>query len=212
MATGDFQFFFDRFMSKLPRGWFPSDGQNIQAVAGGAAEALAQSFSDLQFVQAQGSIDTASGLFLDMASVEFFGFGNLPRRDSELDDPFRARMKAELLRPRGTRAAVADVLFALTGYEPVIFEPIRDAAAYGYSAYGSGIYGSYKSPRTFWVDVKRGRGVGDNAKSGWDTGGYGTMAYASSKSRAATVADAEIYRVIRLTIPAGVRAYVRIHS
>lgn len=105
-----------------PRGWYPDDAPVLDGVLAGLADPLSFLYGQLDYVSRQTRIATASGVFLDMISAEFFG-AKLPRKPGEPDWAFRDKITAELLREKGTREAVRRRLVELTGNEPRIVEP-----------------------------------------------------------------------------------------
>jgi hypothetical protein len=210
----DFASLFARSYSKFPAGWFPVDptqAPNVSAIVGGLATGLAQNFTTAQFVAAQAFIQTATGEFLDLCAVDYFGFGHLPRRKSELDASYRARILAELLRPRGTRAALISVLEEVTGKTPRVFEPIRDGSKFNVSSFGGARLGSYATPNQCWVDVWRPSGPGSSVKKGFNTGFFNFKTpFADAADLWSNVEDQEIYRAISSTIPAGTICWTRL--
>ena len=113
MATGDITDVLARLRAVLPQRWFPDTTPVLDAVLTGTAAAWSGLYALLQIVAAQARIATASDQFLDAVSADFFGAA-LPRRRTEGDDAFRSRIDRELLREKGTRAAISSVLTDLT--------------------------------------------------------------------------------------------------
>jgi hypothetical protein len=226
MGNLDFNYFFQQGWEALPAGWFGNDANAVplvSSVVGGLADGLTQAYADLQFTANQNFIQTASGMFLDLCAVDYFGFNNLPRRASEEDDAYRARMLSEMLRPRATRAAMSNALIDLTGFTPIIFEPIRDAAGLDSDTYcdaGPGFIGAYDTPFTCFIDVRRPSGPGIPFMSACDVsycdaGNTNTAANSVGvagdiSALASNVEDSEVYKVVSLTKPAGISAYTRI--
>lgn len=144
MATGDQTDVFARLRSALPP-WF---GDITQAPLVGAvltALATTQSFiySLIVYATMQLRIMTATDGWLDMIAADFFG-PTFFRHAGQSDASFRVAIIANLLRPRGTRAAVISILTQLTGRAPLLVEFNRptDCGAYGgpyigYSAAGA---------------------------------------------------------------------------
>ena len=127
-------------------------------------------YSLLQYVAQQRRIATASGINLDQIAYDYFST-TIERFASENDTAFAARIKANLLAPKGTRQAVIDALVALTNVTPTIFEPRNtgDTGGYGHQgmtvgtglAYGvAGGYGSLMLPFQAFVKAYRPRGGG----------------------------------------------------
>lgn len=140
MTIGDRADFLQRLKNRLPLGWFPATGEsdtvsaspNLDQHFAGPAATLAAIYGQTQWVSQQARIATASGINLDIISLDLFG-NRLQRRAGEGDNPFRARIQAEFLRPRSTRAAISQVVSDMTGQAPRIFEPANpyDAGGYG---------------------------------------------------------------------------------
>lgn len=152
MATGDQADIVGRIRAVLPAGWFPapaSDGTStspiLDAFLNGAAAAGAWLYALIQNTITQARISTATGPFLDGVAADFFGT-NLQRNIAEGDPAFRARIKATLLLPLGTRAGIIQALQFLTGRTPKIVEPWNtgDTSAYGEGTFAYG----YAAPGT----------------------------------------------------------------
>lgn len=132
-----------RLRSTLPTGWFPVSAappaSTVTPVLDGLLAGLAQAWSFcfglLGTVVAQARLSTASGSFLDMMSVDFFG-SILPRRTGELDRNFRERIRSNLISRRGTRQDVVQAIVGLTSSPPFICEPTRAADCGGYAGAG----------------------------------------------------------------------------
>ena len=157
MATGDTADFLFRLRSLLPDRWFPTTAPGaasatpmLDGVLSAPAAAYAYIYSLIAFAKAQMRMATATGIGLDMIAVDYFGLG-LPRKSNESDLAYLRRIKAELLRPRATRAAVIKALTDLTGRVPKVFEPSRatDTGGYGNTGMtagtglGYGVAGGY---------------------------------------------------------------------
>jgi hypothetical protein len=169
----------------------------------------------LQYVQAQTRIASASDVWLDVIALDFFG-NSLVRRTGQSDSAFRDRIQRELLRERGTRAAVVATLTDLTGRAPRLFEPGRTTDTGGYgslkgagggAAYGAaGGWGSLNLPFQCFVTAYRPLGSGIATVSGWGlhAGAYGVGAleYASLAMVQSQVTDQDIYTAIAEVMPA----------
>ena len=220
MATGDQNDMELRLAALLPASWFQGSTPVLSAVLSGLATALAAVYSLISYVKLQTRIATASDGFLDMISADYFG-SSQPRNANELDSAFRARILANLLRQKATRAGMIGVLTSLTGRAPIIFEPERpaDTGAYGvgwgYSAAGG--YGSMQIRAQFFVQAFRplGTGVPSVAGYGISTGAYRTPSqgeYATMSFIQGAVTDAAIYAAVDATKCAGTAAWTRISS
>jgi hypothetical protein len=221
MATGDQPDILSRLTALLPAGWFPDKSPFQDGVMAGAANMGAFIYSLIAYARRQLRIGTATDGFLDLIARDFFG-DRLPRRTNELDDPYRARIKAELLVEKGTRAGMIAMLTRLTGRAPVIFEPQRpaDTGAYGAPNCGYGVAGGYGSqllPCQAFVTAFRpsGSGVPLVAGYGVPTGGYRTPSradYASMSQIIGAVTDADIYAAADNAKLAGTCIWVRLRN
>jgi hypothetical protein len=220
MATGDASDFADRLAGVLPPGWFGDDTPVLDAVLAGPAAALALVYAILAYVQAQTRIGTATDGWLDLIAADFLG-DSLTRRTGESDTAYRARILANLLRERATRAGMVTTLTTLTGRAPEIFEPARpqDTGGYGIACgYGARYgYGSLVHPCQVFLTAYRptGAGIVSVAGYGGTTGAYSTPSraqYASLDMIADHVADSDIYAAIAATRPAGIQVWARIES
>lgn len=220
MATGDSADMLARLKSTLPARWFNDQAINAPSVLGSIGDQLAAAYSLFQFVVKQTRIATASGVFLDLISLDFLGL-NLRRRTSESDGTFRARIQKEILRTRVTRAGVIQSLTDLTGRVPKIFEPARpqDTGAYrtGGAGYGvAGGYGSLQMPNQALVKAYRPLTAGIPNIGGYRLGGAyrnpSPSAYANIAASGAFIADADIDAAIEATKPLGTRVWVQINS
>jgi hypothetical protein len=182
---GDAIDFKARLRAMLPVRWFPDTAPVLDALLGGLASAWASVYALLQYMRLMARISTAAGTTLDFIAGDYFGM-TLVRRSGEADFFFAARIKAELLKPRATRAAVIAAVTRLTGIAPLVFEPSRPADTGAYNSavslgYGvAGGYGSYARQAQFYIIVTHGvlNGpplVGGYYKgAGWAGGGYGS--------------------------------------
>ncbi len=132
-----------RLRGLLPASWF-SDGPTpvLDTVLAGLGAPLAWAYSLYAFVLAQARLRTSSGVFLDLFALDFFGT-RFPRRPAESDPNYEARIEAELVRPRATRAAMMQALTDLTGRPPVLRELWNTADVGAYNtptrAYAGGL-------------------------------------------------------------------------
>ena len=234
MAIGDQNDMAARMRAVLPAKWFPDDAPVLSAILAGFGAVWATMYSLLEWVQLQTRITTATGANLDLISLDFFG-GDLPRRSGESDSAFEARIKRELFRPKGTRAAVVRELVDLTGQVPTIFEPALTSDTGGYTTGGVGYgagggYGSLLLPFQFFVQAYLqvatpiANVAGYYIGSGWAGGGYGDGAtwpgsvwpgggaieYGDISNAPGLVTDATIYAAIASVIPAATIAWTAI--
>jgi hypothetical protein len=234
MAVGSQSDMLARLKAVLPAGWFPltpagqpSTTPILDGILSGPAWMLAQAFALISYVQLQQRIATATGIFLDLASLDYFG-ANLPRKNAESNPAFSARIRANLLPPLGTRPAVIQALTRLTGTEPIIFEPFMpgDAGAYNYGGLGynvAGGYGCLAIPAQAFVTAFRQIEGGVPNVAGYNgnetapvyaPGGYGVglIEYATLDQAGTQVDDAEIYATVAATQASGVTLWTRIEN
>ena len=218
--TGDTADMLARLKMALPPRWFGDSTPVLDAVLTGIAAAWSGVYAVLGLVKAQGRVATASGVFLDMASQDYFGVA-LPRRVGENDAAFGARIRQNLLTPRATRASLRAALVSLTGRAPVIFEPLNAADTGGYDSgtlgYGRvGAYGSLNLPFQFFVTAYRPNATPVSNAGGYDAGpgGYGRapMFYADATTFTGTLSDAEIYATIVGVLPTCAVAWTKISN
>jgi hypothetical protein len=218
---GDAPDFIARIKALLPNGWFSSPTPVLDTILTGIASALSAVYGLTQYARLQLRIATATDAFLDLISMDFFGT-TLPRKTGESDTAFRARIRAALFPEKATRNGMIQVLLALTGRTPVIFEPSRpaDTGAYNTNTMGynvAGAYGSLLLPAQAFITAFRpiGQGVPGVAGYGNPQGAYNTgsrIEYASADLIAGAVIDADIYAAISNTAVAGTLMWVRIKS
>lgn len=208
-----------RLKAALPARWFADTTPVLDGVLAGLAAPWAALYAQLRQAIAQTRIATASAGFLDLISGDFFA-RRLPRRLSEADDAFRARIQAEMRRERATRAGMAAALSDLTGRPPAIFEPARPAdtgAWNGQAGYGAaGRFGSLMLPRQVFITAYRPLGAGIATIAGWGAtqGGYGngTLAWGDQAQIAGQVTDAEIAATVAATMPTAGIAWLAISN
>ncbi len=157
-GTGTCADMVSRMRAVLPPSWFPLTAPGVtrsatpvlDGVLSGIGCGWAYCHALIQFVAQQSRISSATGSFLDMICVDFFGT-TIKRMPYEADDALRSRISANLLLPRATRVAVSQALSALLGVAPILFEPSRGADTGGYggaAAAGAGGGGGYGTAGT----------------------------------------------------------------
>ena len=206
-----------RLRAVLPARWFADDAPVLDGLLAGLGQAAARTYALLAYARAQTRMATASGLWLDLLVGDWFG-SRLARRGGEADAPLRARIRQELLRERGTRAALVAQVTQLVGQPPTIFEPARpaDTGAWGIACgYGvGGGWGSLALPFQCLVTVRRPPGAGVAVVDGYcgTLGGYGVGAieYVSAGQLAGAVSDADIMAAIATVMPTAAIAWTRI--
>jgi len=217
---GDVNDMLGRLKAVLPARWFGDTTPVLDGLLTGLAAAWSGLYALLRSVAAQARIATASGIFLDMASADYFGLA-LPRASGESDGAFSLRIRANLLAPRATRAAVVTALANLTGRTPAIFEPLNASDTGGYNAgtlgYGvAGGYGCSSLPFQFFVTAYRPNATLVSHAGGYGVGpgGYDTapMFYASMENVSGAVSDADIYAAAASVLPAASIAWMNLSN
>lgn len=218
--TGDTNDMLARLKSVLPARWFGDTTPILDAVLTGLASAWSGLYSLLAMVKLQTRIGTATGIFLDIASTDYLG-ATLTRRIGETDTAFSARICANLLAPRATRAGLIQALTNLTGRVPVIFEPLNatDTGGYGTNTLGYntiGGYGSANLPFQFFVTAYRPNATPVSNAGGYSTGpgGYALapMFYADGNQNPGAITDADIYAAADSVLPAATVAWMNISN
>lgn len=215
--TGDREDMAARLRALLPTRWFADAAPVRDALLSGLATVWAAMHDQVAFARRQTRIATATGAWLDMMARDYFGT-RLARRRGEADTAYAGRIRAGLLRPRATRAALSAALTELTGRAPELFEPARpaDTGAWGLAlGYGlAGGWGSLALPFQCFVTAYRPKGSGIETVSGWGmpAGGYGAGAiqYAALSMIAGQVTDADINAAIAESLPVASIAWARI--
>lgn len=219
MAKGDQDDFKSRLQALLPAGWFADASPLLTGVLVAAARTLAGCHKLYRYARKQTRIATATDGWLDIAAYDFFG--NTQHRPVGMtDDAFRKKILINLFRERGTRQAIIDVLEALTGNTPTVFEPQRpaDTGSYGGPALGYGLAGGYGSlliPYQAFVVARRPEISGLPYIAGYDTtpSGYGTPSrgqYVSLDMFRGAVTNAEIYAAVAAVKIEGSIVWVRL--
>ena len=215
--TGDAPDMLARLKRVVPSRWFAYAAPLRDAVLGGLSDALAWVYSLIAYAKLQTRITTATGLFLDLIALDYFGLF-LRRRANEIDATFMARIKKELLRERVTRAGMIQALTNLTGKAPIVFEPrsTYDAGGWGtHCGYGlAGGYGNVVLNNQVFLTVYRPglQGVPNVDGYGGYLGGYGVGAieYIGASMVTGQVTDADIYATIEATKPSGALCWTKL--
>jgi hypothetical protein len=219
---GDQQDFFARIKARMPSGWFGTDSPILDALLAGIASAFVAVYAAYQYLLAQTRLQTSTDGWLDISAADYFGENGLRRLQNETDANYRTRIKINIVRERGTRAAITKILTDLTGRAPTIVEPTRpqDTGAYRSGGIGYGVAGAYGSlllNYQAFVTAYRPAGSGLPYIQGYGTspGGYATpsrAAYANIGDMTTGVTDAAIYAAIASVIPAATIAWVAISN
>lgn len=201
-----------------------SNSPVLDGLLSGVSWVWSQSYALLQYVKLQTRIATASGMFLDIIALDFFGTF-IARRNAETDTSLRTRIKKELFRQKGTRAGLISALTDLTGRVPVVFEPAYtldtkgwDQGALGWDTAGG--WGDLSLPFQCFVIAYRPSGGGLAIVAGWGDGvvgmpggwDVGAIEWASLDSVASPVSDAVILNTINDVKPAATIAWTSIRS
>ncbi len=227
MAQGDKDDMLRRLVAVLPARWWANVAPIRDAILGGIADSLAWAYGLLVWVKAQTRILTCSGTALDLVAHDYFGL-RFRRRAGEDDDPFRARVLAEIVRPRATRAAIIKAVNDTAGREAYLFfEPANPTDTGGYGLRGgmgyscAGRYGSLNLPAQAFIIPLRPPGQGIPNVQGYQTApgdpaigglGAGAIKYARQADMVGPVTDSDIYAAIRATKPAGTVIWTAIES
>lgn len=216
--TGDQDDILSRLKLALPRRWFDGDTPVLNAVLSGLANAWAFLYSFLVYVKLQTRIKTATDGWLDMIAGDFFG--DTFQRAGRGDEAFRKAIVVNLFRERGTREGMRSVLFDLTGFEPVIFEPHRlaDGMALGVTSYLDAVPLAAIGTLPFqcFIDVTRIPGSGIPTVAGLGSNYFGlgqspVAALINLNQMVESVTNQEIYDAINRTKPAATVVWTRIH-
>jgi hypothetical protein len=199
----------------------------LDGVLSGIGSMWAWLYSLIVYIALQTRIATATDVWLDIISLDYFGTG-LPRNPNEPDATFSARIRANMFPPLQTRAAIVAAIQALTGRTPKIFEPANplDGGSYntGYSGYGvAGGYGSLALPFQLFVTAYRQitGGIpnvagysGNQSTPQYAPGGYGggAIEYVTLAQAGTQTNDAAIYATVAKTQAAGVTSWVAVSN
>jgi hypothetical protein len=224
MATGDTNNLLNRVLGLIPGRWFAWAAAGRNAVLGGLTDLSAWCYDWIGYARLQTRLATATDVWLDVLCYDFLGRNLL--RNGSIDDTFRALIRATILQERVTRKGMFQVVKALTGNDPWIFEPWNtwDTGAYKgasgrvYGSFGYGVgrggYGNMNLPAQVFMKVIRGASSGVANVDGYSgyAGGYGvgSIEYAGSFIRLVGVTDEQIEQMITFTRPTGVTVWLNI--
>jgi hypothetical protein len=216
--------FVERLRSSLPKRWFAPEAATVGSLLSSLASSWEYLYGLLQYVLIQSRISTATGPWLDLASLDYLGH-RLPRRASEPDLNYSGRIRGAILQEAASRSAVLGGIEALVGTPPSIFEPANcgDTGGYGGGelwgdqgvAYGaSGGWGNLAIPYEFFITVHRppSAGVGMLSGFGCSEGGFGSgvAAYGDLSLVATQATDTDIRNGLLALIPLQATAWLRI--
>ena len=205
-----------RLRGLLPPGWFGDSNPVRDAVLTGCAQMLSWCYTLYAFARDQTRLRSASGGWLDMIGLDFFG-ATLPRYANQSDDSYRNRLQVNLFRERATHAAVAKVLLDLTGRAPMVVEPARPADVGGlgvsFALGATGRVGSIKLPYQAFVTAYRPPYSGPAGWPGvatWSFGMNSGSAVAGSVRLTPPVSDADLLAAVEAVKPIGATVWVSI--
>jgi hypothetical protein len=210
--AGDQTDIWGRIKSLLPASWFQGDTPIVDALAQGPAWAESTIYSQITYAALQIRIKTATDMWLDIISNDFFGTA-LPRLANETDGAFRARILANLFVNGPTRTNMSNVLTLITGRTPTIFEPSNTTDS---GAFDEGLYwdvaGGMGDPLPYQAFVTVYRPIGGNIdlaeldtyRFSWDS--YGAW----SDGLPTSLTDAAIIAAVESTKPLGTLIWMRI--
>ncbi len=212
-----------RIRATLPIGWFGDDSPLLNSLLTGLSNAWAWIHGQIEFVRRQGRVVTATDIRLDLIANDYFG-PDIARRRGELDERFRTRICAALLRNRGTRRDVVSTLTDLTGRAPKIFEPARpldtggygvDPATSGGLAYNmAGGWGNLSLPFQFFITAYRPLPMGISFMPGWGCSsaayGGGLLQYGNLDLMSDKVTDYDIYHAVSAVLPVATTGWMQI--
>lgn len=223
MATGDAADIHARLKRLMPR-WFGQDQNPTPVLDGllqGPSTVFAWAFGLIVYARAQSRIATATGAWLDLSAADFFG-RSLRRRSGETDTTFSARIRASIVAPGATRAAlIAAITDANEGVGPSrVFETERplDTGAYdtGWLGYDvAGGYGADAARGHVFVDVPAQAAPPPYLQAGLDSsfGGWseteGRFVWSSPETIIPDQIFSDILAAIERVRPAGVSVWVR---
>lgn len=208
MAVGDQSDMLGRLLALMPRRWLPTAPARESAKLAGPAWALSSAYAQLTYVQLQTRIRTATEGWLDIISGDFFGI-TLPRLTNEKDEPFRARILANLFVKGPRRQDMVNVLTLLTGKAPTIFEPSNTTDSGGWDgAFYLDAAGGWGDPRPYqaFLTVYRpdtalvSLAEWDAWRFAWDVYGAWSDASPNAITDAALIAAVESTRALGITV------------
>lgn len=209
-----------RLRALLPNGWFGDSTPVLDAVTVGTGALWAAVATLIGAVRAQSRIATASGVFLDLAAVDYCGVA-VKRRAGESDPAFSVRLRAAVLTSRATRAALVSAIERITGRTPTLFEPFNptDCGGYATNTLGYGVcggYGSLQLPYQLFVTAYRPDAMPASHAGGYNLGpgGYGAapMAWIEAGDNPGLLTDSEIYAGIVDALPLNAVAWTRLED
>ncbi|OZB40978.1 MAG: hypothetical protein B7X48_02725 [Acidiphilium sp. 34-60-192] len=190
-----------RLRALLPTGWFSDNTPVLDALTLGMGALWVGLIGVIDTVRAQTRMATASGVFLDLAALDYCG--------------------TAINRRAGESAALVAAIERVTGRAPQIFEPFNPTDCGGYSTntlgYGvRGGYGSLALPYQLFVTAYRPDAVPASHAGGYNQGpgGYnvGPMAWVASGDNPGLLTDSQIYAAIVNALPVNAVAWTRLED
>lgn len=190
MATGDQADFQSRLLGLLPAGWFANDAPVLNTVLAGISNVLAAIYLLIAFTRSVTRLATSQGAFVDLWANDHLGT-SIVRLPQETDTAFKARTQWTITAPRGTKAALEEMLEFLTGNAPRVIEPANTGDTGGWAGplgtegggrfawddgsgtVGAGAWGSLLLPYQLFITVFRPALQASASLGGW-TGALGT--------------------------------------
>lgn len=216
MATGDSNDFLSRLKALLPYRWFSAyAAPNRDAVLGGISDALAWTYSLVQYAKAQIRIATATGPWLDVLGLDYLGL-RVTRKAGQPDSSWRVTLAKEIIRTRVTRAGIVQAVEDITSQPATIFEPFNAADTGGLGYFGLNeptcLIGSLAFPHTVLVNAVEPGGGAVPSLSGlndtWGGLGAGAFALADLSTVTGVVTNQNVYDMINAVRAAGITAWV----
>jgi hypothetical protein len=190
MAIGDQADFQGRLRALLPAAWFGDTYPVLDLVLAGIGNALATIYLLIAFTRAQTRLATTQGGFVDLWANDYLG-ASIIRLPQETDTAFKTRTQWTITAPRGTKAALKEMLEFLTGNAPRVIEPANTGDTGGWAGplgteggglfawddgsglVGAGAWGSMLLPYQLFITVYRPALQASASLGGW-TGALGT--------------------------------------
>jgi len=222
MAVGDQNDISNRLSAVIPSSWFKWPNPLYTAFIQGISAVFATNYALIIYAKAQTRMATAIGGFLDLISYDYFGL-TLPRKNSESDASFLARIQEQFGVERVTLKGMITALTNLTGKAPTIIEPwntgtcgaldVGTLALYDQNgAGGAGFIGDTNLPAQVFMIVHRQVQAGVANVAGLDSNvaglDAGPLEITDQTMINGALTDADIYATINATRPTGVICWV----
>lgn len=164
MATGDSDDMLGRLKSLIPYRWFANVAPIRDAVLGGVADSLAWCYSYVDYARLQTRLKTATGVWLDIAALDFLGL-RFRRKKGQADASFSIALRKEIFRERATRPGMYAAVHDLTQTYVKIFEAFNPQDTGGFGAQwalseDASAWGSTNYPWTMFITAQVPLGAG----------------------------------------------------